>query len=136
VAAASGYDYHDEDFGQTLGVYGVGSYPYLVLPVLGPSTARDGVGMLVDSYLDPLGYVVDDEIQFGRRLVSGIDFRARNIENLEELKRDSIDFYARIRSVFLQRRVDEINNGERSDSYPAPGLSWDGIDDDQLSISE
>ncbi|MGF1608583.1 MAG: VacJ family lipoprotein [Kiloniellales bacterium] len=136
VAAASGYDYHDEDFGQTLGVYGVGGYPYLVLPVFGPSTARDTVGMLVDSFLDPLGYVVDDEIQFGRRLVAGVDFRARNIENIEELKRDSIDYYARIRSIYLQMRVDAINNGERPDFYPAPGLSWDGLDDDQVTTSE
>lgn len=135
VAAASGYDYHDEDFGQTLGVHGVPGYPYLVLPILGPSTARDAVGLLVDSYLDPLGYVADDEILLGRRLVQGIDFRARNIENIEELKRDSIDYYARIRSVYLQRRIDEINNGERSDSYPAPGLSWDGVDDGQVSTS-
>ena len=136
VAADSGWDYHDEDFGQTLGVHGVPGYPYLVLPVFGPSTARDAVGMLVDSYLDPIGYVADDDVMFSRRLVQGVDFRARNIENIEELKRDSIDYYARIRSVYLQRRVDEINNGERSDAYPAPGLSWDGFEDDQVSTSE
>lgn len=136
AADSMGYDYHDEDFGQTLGVYGVGSYPYLVLPVFGPSTARDATGLLVDSFLDPLTYVADDEILLGRRLVQGIDFRARNIENIEELKRDSIDYYARIRSVFLQRRVDEINNGEREDTYPAPGLTGDDFDDGQLSTFE
>ena len=133
AADSMGYDYHDEDFGQTLGTYGVGSYPYLVLPILGPSTARDATGLIVDSFLDPLGYVTDDEVALGRRLVQGIDFRARNIENIEELKRDSIDYYARIRSVYLQRRVDEINNGERAEEYPAPGLTGDEWGDDQLS---
>jgi len=136
AADSMGYDYHDEDFGQTLGTYGVGSYPYLVLPILGPSTARDTTGLIIDTFLDPLGYVVDDEIMLGRRFVQGIDFRARNIENIEELKRDSIDYYARIRSVYLQRRVDEINNGERVDEYPAPGLTGDEFDDGQLSTFE
>ena len=126
AADEMGYAYHDEDFGQTLGVYGVGNYPYLVLPILGPSSARDGVGTLVDTYLDPLTYFAGDDVLLARRGVSGIDLRARNIENIEELKRDSIDFYARIRSIYMQRRIDEINNGERTDVYPAPGLSKDG----------
>ena len=123
IAAESGFPYHDEDFGQTLGVWGVGPYPYVVLPVLGPSTARDGVGIIVDSYIDPLTYLVDDEVLLARRALEGIDFRSRNIETLDELKRDSVDFYARIRSVYLQRRVDEINNGEPDDAMPVPGLS-------------
>ena len=123
AADGFGYAYHDEDFGQTLGVWGVGPYPYVVLPVLGPSTARDGVGIIVDSYIDPLTYLVDDEVLLARRALEGIDFRSRNIETLDELKRDSVDFYARIRSVYLQRRVDEINNGEPDDAMPVPGLS-------------
>ena len=71
-----------------------------------------------------------------RRLVGGIDLRARNIENIEELRRDSIDFYARIRSVYLQRRESEINNGKPSNDLPAPGLSWDETDDGQISNVE
>ncbi len=131
-----GYPYHNEDFGQTLGVWGVGPYPYVVLPVLGPSTARDGVGIAVDSYLDPLGYVLDQEILLARSFVQGIDFRSRNIETIDELKRDAVDYYARIRSVYLQRRVDEINNGEPDENAPAPGLSEDQHGDDQLSTFE
>ena len=131
-----GYTYHGEDFGQTLGTYGVPGYPYLVLPLLGPSTGRDAVGTLVDGVLDPLTYVVDEEILLARRLVGGIDLRARNIENIEELRRDSIDFYARIRSVYLQRRESEINNGKPSNDLPAPGLSWDETDDGQISNVE
>ena len=131
-----GYAYHDEDFGQTLGSYGVPGYPYLVLPLLGPSSGRDAVGTLVDSFLDPMTYFVDEEILLARRLVDGVDLRSRNIENLEELRRDSIDFYARIRSVYLQRRENEINNGAPSDDLPAPGLTWDETDDGQVSNVE
>lgn len=131
-----GYPYHDEDFGQTLGVWGVGPYPYVMIPILGPSTGRDAVGRIADTFLDPLTYFVDEEILLGRLLLEGIDFRSRNIETLDELRSDAIDYYARIRSVYLQRRVDAINNGEPSDAYPAPGLSGDEPDDDQLSTFE
>lgn len=128
VAADSGWDYHDEDFGQTLGTWGAGPGPYLVLPLLGPSNVRDGVGILVDKLFDPLtylGFYFDEasDASLAMGVVGGIDFRSRNIETLEELQRDSVDFYARIRSVYLQRRVDEINNGEVRDNLPTPGLS-------------
>ncbi len=59
VAAEWGYEYHDEDFGQTLAVWGVGEGFYLVLPLLGPSTARDTVGLVVDSFIDPWPYLFD-----------------------------------------------------------------------------
>ncbi len=130
-----GYPYHKEDFGQTLGVWGVGPYPYLVLPVFGPSTARDGIGLAADTFMDPLFYLLPTELSLARTAVQGIDFRSRNIETIEELRRDSIDFYARIRSVYLQRRVDEINNGETpDDESPAPGLSGDVPGESQFSI--
>ncbi len=130
-----GYPYHNEDFGQTLGVWGVGPYPYLVLPVFGPSTARDGIGLVADTFMDPLTYIAPLELSLARTAVRGIDFRSRNIETIEELRRDSIDFYARIRSVYLQRRVDEINNGETpDDAAPAPGLSGDVPGENQFSI--
>ncbi len=99
AADSFGYPYHNEDFGQTLGVWGVGPYPYLVLPVFGPSTARDGIGLAADTFMDPLFYLLPTELSLARTAVQGIDFRSRNIETIEELRRDSIDFYARIRSV-------------------------------------
>lgn len=128
VASDSGWDYHSEDFGQTLGTWGAGPGPYLVLPILGPSNLRDGFGRLVDKFFDPLTYLgfVYDEANVASLAVTavgGIDLRSRNIETLEELQRDAVDFYARIRSVYLQRRVDEINNGEIRDDLPTPGLS-------------
>ncbi len=121
VAEDQGYPFHDEDFGQTLAVYGVGEGFYLVLPILGPSTLRDTGGMVADTFLDPLTYVVDRDVRFARAAVSGVDLRSRNIETLEELRRGSIDFYARVRNVYRQRRQNEIENGELT-GLPSPGL--------------
>ena len=126
VATDWGYPYHDEDFGQTLGVHGVGEGFYIVIPIFGPSSARDGIGTLVDTFLDPLTYVASnndaEEYLILRTAVAGIDLRSRNIESLDDLKRDSIDFYARIRSLYRQRRANEIKNGEVEGDTPTPGL--------------
>ena len=127
VAEGMGYTYHDEDFGQTLGYYGVGEGAYLVLPILGPSSLRDGTGFIVDSLLDPWTYLADvydveTEVTLGRAATRGIDERSRNIETLDDLKRDSIDFYARVRSLYRQRRENQINDGELGPT-PVPGLA-------------
>lgn len=111
IAADSGFQYHDEDFGQTMGTYGAGEGFYLVLPLLGPSSLRDGTGRIVDIFLDPLTYVAPQEFNLGRAATSGVDLRSRNIEELDQLKADSLDFYARIRSLYRQYRQNEINNG-------------------------
>ncbi len=136
VAAGWGYPYHDEDFGQTLAVHGVGEGFYLVLPVFGPSNPRDGIGRLVDTFLDPLTYVAQandaEEYLLARTAIAGIDLRSRNIEALDDLKRDSIDFYARIRSLYRQKRANDINNGEVQGDLPTPGLySFDFEADDE-----
>ena len=136
AAEDMGYPFHDEDFGQTLGVWGVGPNPYLVNPILGPSTLRDTVGLIVDRFFDPLTYVLDDEVLLARSFVNGIDFRSRNIEALEDLQRDAVDFYARLRSVYLQRRIDEINNGDLDENLPAPGLTGDDPAESQFSTFE
>jgi phospholipid-binding lipoprotein MlaA len=119
VADSFGYGYHSEDFGQTLGVYGAQPGPYLVLPLFGPSSVRDAIGRGVDSLIDPWSYVLnaadveeDTEILLTRRALGGIDTRARNIETVEELKRDSVDFYARVRSLYLQLRRSKIKDGK------------------------
>ncbi|WP_193367670.1 MlaA family lipoprotein [Pelagibius marinus] len=118
IAADSGYPYHDEDFGQTLGTYGAGEGFYLVLPILGPSSLRDGTGRIVDIFLDPLTYLAPREFGLGRAVATGVDFRARNIEELDALEADSLDFYARIRSLYRQNRVNEINNGAPTGEVP------------------
>lgn len=127
IAELEGYPYRDEDFGQTMGVGGVEEGPYLILPLLGPSNFRDTTGMVVDLFFDPINYINSDNfVQFlpiGRGVVGAVDSRSRNIETIEELRADSVDFYARVRSLYTQNRRIAINNGEGDlESFPTPGL--------------
>ena len=131
IAGDSGWDYHNEDFGQTLAVHGAGEGFYLVLPLIGPSSARDGAGFVVDHFLDPLTYLAPMETGLGRAGLTAVDFRSRNLELIEDLKRDSIDYYARIRSLYRQRRAHEISNGE-ADEAPVPAISGSGGEISQL----
>jgi phospholipid-binding lipoprotein MlaA len=139
VAADWGYPYHDEDFGQTLAVHGVGEGPYLMIPVLGPSNPRDAAGMAVDTYIDPLTYVLPAHnlgyLLYVRAAVDGIDLRARNLKTLDEIRRNSIDYYATIRSLYRQTRNDEISNGAPGDSQAFPGSVGlpDGMDGSKVS---
>jgi phospholipid-binding lipoprotein MlaA len=116
VASAMGLEYHDEDFGQTMAVHGVGEGPYLVLPLLGPSNPRDASGRVVDMLFDPLTYIGIfggvDNIGLGAAVLEGVDTRARNLKTLDEIRKGSLDYYATLRSLYRQRRNDEINNGE------------------------
>ena len=111
-----------EDYGQTLGVWGVGPGCYLVLPVLGPSTVRDTVGT-VATFMggDPWYNVTtrndtnyfNESDYYGTRITSGIDFRAKNIDSFESIEKNSIDFYASIRSLYLQDRQQKILNSQK-----------------------
>lgn len=132
---SGGIPYHDEDFGQTLGVWGAGEGFYLVLPLLGPSSARDAVGLVVDNFLDPFTYLVDSDSRLlfsaTRRGVGAVDFRSRNLETIDEIERTSIDFYATVRSLYRQRRSAEIRNGEDELANNAPpDINIDFEDDD------
>lgn len=112
------HPYHDEDFGQTLAVYGVDDGFYLVLPVFGPSSARDAAGRGVDWLLDPLNYVEGGEtLSIATSAAGAVDSRARNLELFRDIKSDSVDFYARVRSLYYQRREAAIQNtdGPRRD---------------------
>jgi phospholipid-binding lipoprotein MlaA len=111
---------HSEDFGQTLAVHGVGSGPYLMLPLLGPSNARDAVGQVVDLGFDPLTvlgavdigiFIVPTEFGLSRTGAEALSFRERNLENIDELRRSSIDEYAAVRTLYRQLRASEIRNG-------------------------
>lgn len=103
--------YRSEDFGQTLGVWGVGDGPYLVLPLLGPSNVRDGFGRVVDVASDPLTYVESDTLRLTRTGLTVVDARSRSLDALDEIERSSIDFYAAIRSLYWQSRRSEIYDG-------------------------
>lgn len=102
---------HNEDFGQTLAVYGVGEGPYLVLPLLGPSNPRDAFGFVVDFAFDPTTYVAPADLRWARFGTDLLAFREENIENIDELKRSSIDLYAATRTLTRQLRASEIRNG-------------------------
>lgn len=109
---------HDEDFGQTLGTWGVGEGPYLMLPIFGPSNPRDAVGLVVDHFTDPLTYVIlSGDESLARGGVTAVDTRSRFLDQLDELEASSIDYYAALRSLYRQRRDAEIRNGEIAPEY-------------------
>ena len=111
--------YEKEDYGQTLGAMGVGPGCYLVLPVIGPSTVRDTMGSLVSVIGGDPWYNVtvanntqyfSDFDYWSTRVTAGIDFRAKNIDSFENLEKNSMDFYASVRSLYLQDRQMKISN--------------------------
>ena len=133
-AAALGLENQKEDLGQTLGTYGMKGGCYFVIPILGPTTVRDTVGMIVDqSYLDPFARVTWHEKEIndisGNKLdylgikgVSAVDFRGKNMTNFESLEKNSLDLYAATKSLYLQNRNKKINNSTKSDD------DWGNLD--------
>ena len=122
-----------EDVGQTLGTYGFGPGCYFVLPILGPTTARDSIGMLADRFIDPFAHVTwrENELfgisgsQFdylGTKGATAIDFRADNDVNFASLEKNSLDLYVSFKSLYLQNRENKINNSVESDS------DWGSLD--------
>jgi len=105
---------HDEDFGQTLAVYGVPGGPYLVLPLLGSTLPRDAFGkIVVDHYFNPLGYVTyrgKYYVTITTTVIKTVDQRSRAVNALRDVERNSIDYYAAVRSIYLQKRESEIDN--------------------------
>ena len=110
-----------EDVGQTLGSYGVGPGCYFVLPVLGPTTARDSFGLLADTFIDPFAHVTIREKElfntsgnsldyFTVKGTSAVDFRADNDKNLQSLEKNSLDLYSSLKSIYLQDRENKIKN--------------------------
>jgi phospholipid-binding lipoprotein MlaA len=115
VASTAGLPPREEDFGITLGKWGVEEGPYIVLPFLGPDPPRDAAGQVVDIFLDPTTYIsLRDHFWYGvaRNGMEIIDLRSRNIDTLEGLERESIDYYASVRSLYRQRRNNAINDGK------------------------
>ena len=113
VATHFGLKPRPADFGETLAVWGVGPGPYVMLPMLGPSTLRDAVGTAVDFALDPLNYVGAAAATYVQAAGSGarvVDTRAAHIEDLDALEQSSLDFYATLRSVYRQHREAEIRD--------------------------
>lgn len=99
-----GLQKHDEDFGQTLAVWGIPGGPYVVIPLLGPSTPRDITGMVVDSALSVTPFFVDGFILTSARVVSAVNARARVLDQVREVKNASVDYYSAVRNGWTQRR--------------------------------
>jgi phospholipid-binding lipoprotein MlaA len=113
VARRHGFELQTGDFGQTLHVWGFPEGPYLVLPVVGPSSPRDGIGSGVDIYISPWRYVAENNsyptgLTIAEMGLTGIDERSRNIDSLDELQRESVDYYAAFRSLYRQHRASEL----------------------------
>ncbi len=129
-AAKMGIEAHDEDFGQTMGVWGVGEGFYLVLPLFGPSNPRDAVGKhVVDGYFDPLDMWLDntnrDAAVWARTSVGGVDTYSGVVDELDQIRKTSIDFYAALRSMYRQKRAAEIRNGAGEDLPPIPDIDYE-----------
>ena len=120
VAEKVGFEkYEKEDYGQTLAVQGIGPGCYLVLPVLGPSTVRDTASSLANIIGGDAWYNVtvknntqhfEDSDYIVSRLTTGVDFRAKNIESFDNLEKNAVDFYASVKSLYLQDRQQKILN--------------------------
>jgi phospholipid-binding lipoprotein MlaA len=104
VATELGIAKSEADAGQTLGVYGAGPGPYLVLPVLPPLTVRDGIGFAVDSAMNPLSYTVPFAANAGSRGANLVNERASHLERFEGIEEEVLDLYTAVRNAYLQRR--------------------------------
>ena len=139
VAKGMGFKkYEKEDYGQTLGVMGSGPGCYLVLPILGPSTARDTLGTIVGVFGgDPwynvtvkndTQYFKDSDYYISKGTV-GVDFRAKNLEAIDNLEENSMDFYASIKSLYLQDRQKKILNSKKI-TETQDDSDWDEVSSD------
>jgi len=105
------FEKHDEDFGQTLGKWGVPSGPYLMLPLLGPSTVRDAPARVVDHFFSPQGYITDTNTTVALYVSEAISGRA-NLLSRDQLIESAYDPYAFVRNVWLQRREYQVRDGD------------------------
>lgn len=123
---------HNEDFGETFAVWGIPEGPFIMLPFLGPSNARDLSGFVVDFFYDPVSMWLSHKnwtyVRYGRLALRGLIYREENLETLDDLSKSSTDFYATIRSSYRQLRLYDINNGDL-DTSEEDDLFDEGFDD-------
>ncbi len=134
VASHSGIERHSEDFGQTLAVWGFDDGPYFVTPILGSSNVRDMFGFIADLALDPMTWVyMDQHISYVSPIIRTVDFvdlRAANMQEIDDLERNSIDFYATARSAYRQLRKERIANGRTPEADDGGEIEDDPFDED------
>jgi phospholipid-binding lipoprotein MlaA len=112
IASEAGIEKYNEDFGQTLGWWGLGPGPYLVIPILGPSDVRDAVGLGVHAYIDPINQVTPPENMWELIVLRGIDTRASLLGTEDLISGAALDKYTFIRSAYLQRRKNLVYDGK------------------------
>lgn len=131
VADPMGIPGHQSDFGETMAVWGIGEGPYLVLPLFGPSNPRDTVGMVADSYADPLDYYLQTGgrhwVYWTRLGLTAISQREAYLDALDDVKRTSLDYYSAMRSLYRQRRSALISNAKNPGQYEAPSNSMSAL---------
>lgn len=112
VATPAGLVQHEEDFGQTLGVWGVKSGPYLILPILGSSTVRDGLARPVDLYADPITQIDSVGVENSLRAMRLVDDRATLLYSTRMMEDAALDPYLFVRDAYLQRRESRVRDGK------------------------
>ena len=112
VATPAGLVQHEEDFGQTLGVWGVKSGPYLILPILGSSTVRDGLARPVDLYADPITQIDSAGVENSLRAMRLVDDRATLLYSTRMMEDAALDPYLFVRDAYLQRRESRVRDGK------------------------
>ncbi|MBI2205109.1 MAG: VacJ family lipoprotein [Candidatus Rokubacteria bacterium] len=122
IATHEGIPESATDTGQTLGVWGAGPGPYLVLPFLPPLTVRDGIGFAIDSLLDPISYVAPFAANVGTSVGERVNERSVNLETFDDFEAGTLDLYSAVRNAYLQRRQKAIQEdaGSRREGWPQP----------------
>jgi phospholipid-binding lipoprotein MlaA len=133
VATDQNLPFHDTDFGATLGSWGVPSGPFLVLPLLGPSDPRDGSGTGVDSFLfDPFSIKMNaagiQSANYYRFGVGTVSDGASRLDELDELRKSSLDFYAAVRSLYQQKRAADIATAKNPNAPSVPNVRYDEVE--------
>lgn len=133
VAATQNLPYHEADFGATLGAWGLPSGPYLVLPLLGPSDPRDGIGTGVDTFafdvfnikMNAAGIKSAAYYRFG---IDTLNSSAQKLDDFDELRKSSLDFYAAVRSLYQQKRTADVATAKNPDAPTVPNVHYDEVE--------
>jgi phospholipid-binding lipoprotein MlaA len=139
VGSKANLPYKEADLGQTFGAWGIDSGPYLVLPILGPSDPRDGIAYGIEAFGDPFslemrahGY---DDAVYLRAGVQIIDDQAQIVDQYDEMEKNSLDFYAAVRSLYQQSRAGMVQAAKGGgNNAPVPSIIY-GTDDDSVTPS-
>ena len=128
----------EEDFGQTLAVWGVPEGPYVMLPIFGPSSVRDSFGLGVDTVTNPLTFAyrmsnIGIEARLSGPVVRGVTTREKYLDYVDELKAGSLDFYATMRSLYRQRRQKEISGNLEDDKMSLKDIPVDVYEEPELA---